>query len=63
METTTTQANQEHSIETFKVQMFIWEFVITGIIFGAAFFALRAFKRKEQVAREKNKKYNTGISK
>lgn len=61
METNTSQAIEEHAKEKFKTQMFIWEFVITGIVFTSAYFALKAFKKYEDKAREKNKKYNTGV--
>jgi hypothetical protein len=41
--------------------MFVWEMVITAIVFVTAYYALRAFKKYEDRAKEKNKKYNTGM--
>jgi hypothetical protein len=61
METSTTQAVQEYSKEKFKQEMFVWEMVITAIVFVTAYYALRAFKKYEDRAKEKNKKYNTGM--
>ena len=60
METTTSQAQQEYAKEKFKQEMFVWEIVISAIVFTAAYFALKAFKKYEDRAKEKNKKYNTG---
>lgn len=48
------------AIQSFKITLFIWEVIIAAIVFIAAYFILKNYKKKELEAREKNKKYNTG---
>lgn len=49
------------SIETFKQQVFLWEFIITALVFGSAFFVLKAYNNKDALSRKNNKKFNTGV--
>jgi hypothetical protein len=60
METTTAQAVQEHSKDKFKQELFVWEIVMSVVVFAAIYFALNAFKKHEEKAKAHNKKYNTG---
>ena len=60
METNTAQAVQEHSKEKFKQELFVWEIIMSVVVLAAIFFALKAFKKHEEKAKEHNKKYNTG---
>ena len=46
-----------------KVNLFIWEVIITAIVFTAAYFVLKGFKNGEKNAKEKNKIYETGSKK
>lgn len=48
------------SIDAFKTNLFIWEIIITVIVFTAAYFVLKGFKSKENAAKKKNQKYNSG---
>ncbi len=48
------------AIQSFKMTLFIWEIIIAAIVFTAAYFILKNYKKKEMEAREKNKKYHTG---
>ena len=50
----------EISVNSFKNTVFLWEVIITIIVFGAAYFILKRYKEKEQSARKNNAKYNTG---
>jgi len=55
----TTKAT-DAEVHSFKVTLFIWEVIITAIIFTAAYFILKNYKKKEKIANEKNSKYSTG---
>lgn len=48
------------SVQSFKTTLFIWEVIITIIVFTAAYFILKSFKKKEREAKDKNSRYNTG---
>jgi hypothetical protein len=48
------------SIDSFKTNLFMWEIIITVIVFTAAYFVLKGFKAKENAAKKKNQKYNSG---
>jgi uncharacterized protein YutD len=48
------------SISTFKNTVFLWEVIITIIVFGAAYFILKGFKEREIKAKKKNSSLNTG---
>lgn len=54
------QDTTDISINTFKNTVFLWEIIITIIVFGAAYFILKGFKEKEKKARQKNSEFNTG---
>ena len=60
METTTAQAVQEHSKDKFKQELFVWEIIISVVVFAAIYFALNSFMKHEEKAKAHNKKYNTG---
>lgn len=49
----------QQSVQSFKNEMFIWEIIITVVVFAAIYFFLKAFKRKETAARERNKSFET----
>ena len=49
------------TVEEFKVNLFIWEVIITVIVFTAAFYILHSYRRKEKSARERNRQYNSGV--
>lgn len=55
-----TQDTGRISIDAFKGQVFLWEIIITAIVFIAAFYILKGFKKKQTDAKENNRKYNTG---
>jgi len=48
------------SVETFKQQVLMWEYIITAIIFLASYFVLKRYKKNQLFAQSENKKYNTG---
>lgn len=48
------------TVTQFKYNVFMWEVIITVIVFGAAYFILKGFKDREKKAKEKNSNYNTG---
>ncbi|MCC7299083.1 MAG: hypothetical protein IT244_12180 [Bacteroidia bacterium] len=50
------------SVDTFKMNLFIWEVIIAAIVFTAAWFILKKFKENEMKAKEENKKFNKGQS-
>jgi uncharacterized membrane protein len=45
------------SVQGFKNQFFLWEVVITLLVFIAIYFFLRAFKKKESAAGLHNKQF------
>jgi heme/copper-type cytochrome/quinol oxidase subunit 2 len=47
------------SIQSFKNEMFIWEILITAMVFVAVFYFMRSYKAKEQKSQEDNKQYET----
>lgn len=48
------------SVETFKQNLLLWEYIITAIVFVASYFILKKYKQNQLFAQSKNKKYNTG---
>jgi hypothetical protein len=56
------QDSMAESISHFKNTVFLWEVIITAIVFTAAWFILKRFKEKESKSRKENKKYHTGES-
>jgi uncharacterized protein YutD len=48
------------SVTQFKYTVFMWEVIITIIVFGAAYFILKGFKERETKSKAKNSRYNTG---
>jgi hypothetical protein len=48
------------SVETFKQQLMMWEYIITAIVFVASYLILKRYKKNQLFAQSKNKKYNTG---
>ncbi|MBL7812330.1 MAG: hypothetical protein JNL57_08925 [Bacteroidetes bacterium] len=51
------------SIEAFKGNLFIWEVVITAIVFVAIFYFFKAFKARETAAKEANRKFEDLLDK
>lgn len=49
----------QQSVQGFKNQVFIWEIIITVVVFGAIYFFLRSYKQKEQAAKARNSNYET----
>jgi len=47
-------------ISSFKGEVFMYEIIITLIVFTAAYFFFKSFKDKEKKAKEDNKKYFSG---
>jgi hypothetical protein len=45
------------SIGEFKQNLFMWEVIITAIVFTAAYFVLKGYKKKQDESNLKNKKY------
>lgn len=45
------------SVQGFKNQFFVWEVVITVLVFVAIYFFLKAFKNKESAAKNHNKQF------
>lgn len=50
----------QQSIQSFKTTLFIWEIIITAVVFTAAYFILKNYKKKEKAAKQKNSNYFTG---
>lgn len=48
------------SIGAFKGQVFLWEVIITIVVFGSVFYFFRDFKQKEAKSRKENSDLNTG---
>ena len=48
------------SVNSFKNTVFLWEVIITIIVFGSAYFILKKYKEHEQKSKKNNSKYNTG---
>ncbi|MGC6413131.1 MAG: hypothetical protein ACON5K_00325 [Bacteroidia bacterium] len=48
------------AITSFKGEVFMYEIIITVIVFTAAYFFLKSFKDNEKKAKDKNKKYFGG---
>jgi preprotein translocase subunit YajC len=48
------------SINAFKGEVFIWEVILTVVVFACVFYFFRDFKAKEAKARKSNSKLNTG---
>lgn len=51
------------SINTFKGHVFIWEVILTVVVFACVFYFFRDFKQKEAKARKMNSNLNTGENK
>lgn len=49
----------QQSVQSFKNEVFMWEIIITVVVFAAIYVFLKAFKKKEEAARERNKSYET----
>jgi hypothetical protein len=45
------------TIGEFKQNLFMWEIIITAIVFVAAYYVLKGYKKKQDQAKENNKKY------
>ena len=45
------------SVQGFKNQMFLWEVVITLVVFVAIYYFLKVFKQKESAAKTHNKQF------
>ena len=45
------------SVQGFKSQFFLWEVVITIVVFVAIYFFLKAFKSKESEAKNHNRQF------
>lgn len=56
---TAAQLQRQAEISAFKGDVFLWEVVLTIIIFVAAYFALKKFKSSEIQAKNHNKKYRS----
>ena len=50
------------SIGEFKKSLFLWEVIITVIIFTAAYFVLKRWKKKKDETTAKNKKYKNTLN-
>jgi uncharacterized membrane protein len=48
------------SINAFKGEVFLWEVIITIVVFTSAFYFFRGFKQKEAKSRKENSNLNTG---
>jgi H+/gluconate symporter-like permease len=49
------------SINRFKGEVFMYEIIITVIVFAAVYYVLQQFKKKETKAKEVNDKYNNNL--
>jgi heme/copper-type cytochrome/quinol oxidase subunit 2 len=47
----------QQSIKAFKNSVFIWEVVITLLVFTAVYFIFKSYKSKEKRAADSNKQY------
>jgi len=45
------------SVQAFKNEFFLWEVVITTLVFVAIYFFLKVFKNKESAAKTHNKQF------
>lgn len=45
------------SVQGFKNQMFLWEVLITLVVFVAIYYFLQAFKQKESAAKTHNQQF------
>ncbi len=45
------------SVQGFKNQMFLWEVVITLVVFVAIYYILKVFKQKESAAKTYNRQF------
>lgn len=48
------------SITAFKGEVFLWEVIITIVVFASVFYFFRGFKQKEAKSRKENSNLNTG---
>jgi len=58
---TAAQLQRQAEISAFKGEVFLWEIIITIIIFVAAYFALKKFKTVESKAKIHNKKFRSEL--
>jgi len=49
------------SIGDFKKSLFLWEVIITAIVFTAAYFVLKSWRIKKDETDQKNKKYKNTL--
>jgi len=49
------------SIGDFKKNLFMWEVIITAIVFFAAYHVLKAYKKKSDASKAENKKYKNTL--
>ena len=47
------------SIAAFKGEVFLWEVIITIVVFACVFYFFRGFKQKEAKSRKENSNLNT----
>jgi hypothetical protein len=45
--------------DQFKLNLFIWEVIVAAIIFIAAWYILKGFKKQETSAKKNNSKFNS----
>lgn len=48
------------SINAFKGEVFLWEVIITIVVFTSVFYFFKGFKQKEAKTRKENSNLNTG---
>ena len=53
----TTDSLQVATLDSVKASVFMWEVIITIVIFGTSFFVLKKMKSNQQKARKQNEKY------
>jgi hypothetical protein len=47
----------QQSINAFKNNVFVWELIITAIVFTAVYFIFKSYKAKEKSAADENRGY------